>query len=58
MYKIENHELFRKNIRNKLVERMRDTKFPNALLKNTALNLESIEIHNMPLLHLHKVMYC
>ena len=40
MYKIENHELFRKNIRNKLVERMRDTKFPNALLKNTALNLE------------------
>ena len=40
MYKVENHETFRENIRNKLVERMQGTKFPESLLKTTALNLE------------------
>ena len=40
MYKVDNQETFRKNIRKKLVDKMTPTKIPLALLENTALNLE------------------
>ena len=40
MYKVDNQEDFRKNICEKLVEKMKPTKFPEPLLKNVAFNLE------------------
>ena len=40
MYKVEDQQTFRENIRKKLVDKMTPTKFPVALLENTALNLE------------------
>ena len=40
MYKVDNPVTFRENIRDKLVEKMKVTKFPESLLKSVSTNLE------------------